>query len=140
MDKAITIKVDPKNLITLQDDAKKLVVKPEAEDALLKLMEIRDNIDEAIDMVKDEIAQQGNKIMPGFSGVESEKLRVLYRAYGSKYSFVKGIKCPEEFVKTSERSSVDSKAVDEYLREHGELPEGVQVADRSKSLSISVIE
>lgn len=137
-DNLITIQFDPKDLVTMAMDAKELIFNPEAEDAVIKLLELQEMVDNTVQLVKQSIAQQGLEYNPNFSSVVGDRLKANYSYAGSKYGFnpsdVKR-KDPRYFKKRVVYS-LDSKAVEKYEMAHkGRLPKGVVKKARSKNLN-----
>lgn len=132
------IKVDPKEIDIMKEEGGKLVFKKNAEEHLLRLLMLEDMIEKAIDYAKEKIADAGLEIDPGFKGVKGEHVSATYRNYGAKYDHDwKKRGDLKAFLKKKEYWSVDSEAVETYLDQTGELPEGIFEKDRSKKLSIS---
>lgn len=132
------ITVDPKEIALLAEEGDKFVFKAEAEDHLIKLLEAQKMIEEAVDSVKKGIAQAGESVNPNFKGVIGDKVRCTYRQYGKKYKFVLNKREElEPFLIEKVWYNIDTGKVEEYLKEVGELPDGIYEADRDHQLSIS---
>ena len=133
------ITIDPSKIVSWSKKAGKLVFKKESEKELIKLYQLKDMIDRQIDLVKLAIAESGKSIMENFKGVIGENVRAVYRVYGEKYTYDKEkTKDLEPFLKRVVFYKVDSKAIDEYIKEVGELPEGIIEKDRQPTLSVTV--
>jgi hypothetical protein len=131
------IKIDPQKIAQLAEESNKFLFKPEAEQKLIDLLMLKELIDSTIEEVKEKIATAGKKINPNFKGVIGENLRCIYRVYGTKYKYEwKKKAAAEPFLKKKEYWNVDTEAVDKYVDEVGELPEGIYEADREEKLSI----
>ncbi|TXH08890.1 MAG: hypothetical protein E6R04_09790 [Spirochaetes bacterium] len=135
------IQISLKELDTVVKQAGKLVATPEAENAILTLLEMREQIDLALEHVKHKIAEDGLKLDPTFKSIQGDKIKAGYRVYGSKYGIDKKYidELPEDLYKTSVKYTVDSKAVDEWLKSHKSLPLGITMTPRAKQISIRVI-
>ena len=106
--------------------ADKIVLKPEAEKALLELVKYRDRINNLTDEVLVRIGRAGKEINPNFKGVIGDKVRCVYRRYGAKYKYEwNKLDKLEPFIIHKDWTSVDAGAVDKYLEENGELPDGI---------------
>ena len=127
-----------KEMIGFAKQGGSFIFKPEAEASLQKL---HDTIEELLALeehVKEEIGRLGKELNPNFKGVIGENIKCIYRKYGAKYGYDwknKGV--AEPFLKKKEYFSVDADKVDKYLKEVGELPEGVVLSDREEKLSIT---
>ena len=131
------IKINPNDIEILAEEGDKFIFKPSAEEALVKLLELQKYINEVVENVKNNIAEAGQSINPNFKGVIGDKVRCIYRSYGAKYKYdwAKRLQAmPFLIEKTS--YSVDSKKVEDYLKEVKELPEGILDANRTNQLSI----
>ena len=135
MSKEIIIK--PGDIKLLAEEGGNFLFKPQAENELLKLIELKELIDKTLEEVKEKIAEAGLSVNPNFRGVIGEKLRCIYRAYGGKYRYDWQRKqiC-EPFLKRREYFSVDTDKVEAYEKEVGELPDGIMESDRENKLSI----
>lgn len=130
-----------KDLDTVVEKAGTLVATPEAENAILTLLEMREQIDLALEHVKHKIAEDGLKLDPNFKSIQGDKIKAGYRVYGSKYGIDKKYidELPEGLYNTSVKYTADSKAVDEWLKTHKALPLGITMTPRAKQISIRVI-
>lgn len=134
----LRLTLSPEKLLTYADEGKDLIFQPKAEEGVVKLLKHQQKVEEAIDILKEALQEAGETFLPGFKGVDSEKIRVMNRKYGSKYSLVKGVKADDEFIEKRTKLSIDSGAVDDYIKEHGEMPKGIEKNIRNKSLSITL--
>ena len=131
--------IQPKKITALAKDGEKFVFKPEAEKQLLELLQLKEMIDNTVDEVKVAIAEAGQSINPNFKGVIGDKVRCTFRAYGSKYGYDwKKKSILEPFLDEKTRYYVNSEAVDKYIEEVGELPDGITENPREEKLSISM--
>lgn len=133
------ITVNPSQIKAYADEGGKLVFKKEAEEELIKLLDLQKLIEEQIELVKTMIAESGQAIDPGFKGVIGERVRATFRLYGEKYTY-KMASVPDlaEFLTEKTYYKVNSDKVDAYFKEHGKLPDGISEKPRSPSLSITV--
>lgn len=125
----ITIKAD--EIPKLADKAGKLVFKPSAEKELLKLLDLKDRVTEAIEQVKQEIYEAGRKVLVDFRGVAGDEIS-FYISRGDKYIFT-GDKStlPHELLKEITYNKFSSASVDNFLQEH-KLPEGIKENDKPR--------
>jgi len=133
MKKQIIIYLD--EISKLAEEGGKLVFKKEAEEELVKLLEIKNKIDEAIERVKEQIKQAGESILPNFKGVEGRMVKAIYSYHGAKYEIQDPQKA-QGFYRIVVYEKPDTEAIDNYVKEYGELPEGVVAKEREKSLSL----
>ena len=120
-------------------EAGKLVFKKEAEEELVKLLEIKKKIDETIEKVKEQIKQAGESILPNFKGVEGRRVKAIYSYHGAKYEIQDPQKA-QGFYRIVVYEKPDTETIDNYVKEYGELPEGVVAKEREKSLSLRLKE
>lgn len=135
------VTINPRAIIDIAEKAGDFVFTPEAEMELVKLLKMQKLIEGLVEQVKDQIAEAGLSIDEDFKGVIGEKVRTVYRKYGSKYGYERG-KEEElgEFLKEVSYNKIDSGKIEKYLEATGELPEGVFTKDRTKQLSITVTD
>jgi ElaB/YqjD/DUF883 family membrane-anchored ribosome-binding protein len=129
----------PDEITQLALEAGKLVFKKEAEKELVKLLEIKKKIDEAVEKVKEQIKQAGESILPNFKGVEGRMVKAVYSYHGAKYEIEDKEKA-RGFYQEVVYIKPDTKTIDNYIKEVGELPEGVITKEREKSLSLRLKE
>lgn len=137
----ITIQINPADIVRLQEDASSLIFNPDAEQALLQLLELQGVIGQAIEAVKLAIIQQGLQYNPNFTSVSGDRIKANYSAAGAKYkinaSEVKRFRPPYFVPKTT--YAIDSKLVEKYEMKHrGRLPKGIVKVERNKNLSLKV--
>lgn len=118
-------------------ESEKLVINPSTEDAVLKLVYLKLLTEKYLKHAKDVLAQQASEVMPNFKGFIGRYLKGTYRSYGAKYTVdLRDMPDPSFYtIKTS--YSVDSKAVEDYLKEHGSLPQGIIENDRELQLTFN---
>jgi ElaB/YqjD/DUF883 family membrane-anchored ribosome-binding protein len=129
------IVIYPDEISKLAEEGGKLVFKKEAEEELVKLLKIKKKIDEAIKRVKEQIKQAGESILPNFKGVEGRMVKAIYSYHGAKYEIQDPQKA-QGFYRIVVYEKPDTEAIDNYVKEYGELPEGVVAKEREKSLSL----
>lgn len=135
------ITVDPNDIQILATEGEKFIFKPSAEEKLVQLLKLQKTIDEAVEQIKVGIAEAGKSINPNFKGVIGDEVRCIYRAYGGKYKYdYAKIADAKPFLKEKTSFAVDSDLVEKYIREVGELPDGILEADRENKLSITYKE
>lgn len=130
MDDIVT--VNKKEIVSLAAEGKGLALTRDAEASLVKLLDLKDFIDKVVEDVKEQIAERARTVYPDFKGVQGEHIKAIYRMYGDKYKTDN-----PEFQKQIVSVRTDSNAIDNYIEEHGTLPEGVEVKDRTAKLVIT---
>ena len=129
----------PDEISKLVEEGGRLVFKKEAEEELVKLLKIKKKIDEAIEKVKKQIKQAGESILPNFKGVEGRMVKAIYSYHGTKYEIQDPQKA-QGFYKIVVYEKPDTETIDNYVKEYGELPEGVVAKERERSLSLRLKE
>ena len=129
----------PDEISKLAEEGGKLVFKKEAEEELVKLLKIKKKIDEAIERVKEQIKQAGESILPNFKGVEGRMVKAIYSYHGAKYEIQDPQKA-QGFYRIVVYEKPDTETIDNYVKEYGELPEGVVAKEREKSLFLRLKE
>jgi len=135
------ISINLNNLDTVVEKAGKLIATPEAESAILTLLEMKEQVELALEHVKHKIAEDGLKLDPNFKSIQGDKIKAGYRVYGGKYGIESKYidELPKELYKTHTRYTPDTKAIEEWLQTHKQLPLGITAHARAKQLSIKVI-
>jgi hypothetical protein len=133
--------IDIEKLKKLTADADKIFISPEGEEVLIQLLAIQEQVDEAIKAAKAKLEKTALELNPLFSSIQADKIKVFYRAYGSKYkideSKVQFI--PKELYTIKTTYAAETDAVDQYIDQHeGKIPDGISEPDREKQISISL--
>lgn len=138
------LEIDPKLLVKLEKDSGKLVLTPKAEKLLTEFLEFKNKIKEAKKQLEraEEIikgafikAIKTQSETPNLSGIIGRKIRVIFSEWGSKFSFTDP-EVARPFLNENIRYTVNSKLVEQYEREYGELPPGVIRVARKKVMQI----
>lgn len=134
----LVVRINPAEIVTLQKDAKTIVMDPKAEDAIKRLLDLQREVDGAVDFVKAEIERQALDFNPNFTSVKGDKVKVNYSAAGAKY---KGsAKSHNKKFWTKKISwSINAKAVDEFRLKNYRLPTGIEAVTRTKTIRISEV-
>lgn len=127
------------DLQALVEEGKGITTTPKAEKALLKLLDLKDEIDRAIKEAGRVIEEKALEINPNFASIRSDSIVVLYREYGNKYGIDESRinEIPKDFYKIKVSYSPESKSIEKFAKENGNLPDGIKTLDRKKSLSIT---
>lgn len=134
--------IDLENVVKLASDGKTFALNPDAEESIVKLLELQEKVEHAISVVKASIAEQGTNLNQGFSGVRGSRIQASYRNYGQVYSFehsdASGVD-PSYYTK-SITYRPNTKSIEDYQDSHGALPPGIVLNEgRKKSVSIKVL-
>lgn len=127
------ISVDKKKIAYLVEESGKMVFKKSAEDELMKLLKIKDDIELAIDQVKGNILKAGRSISQDFTGVIGKRVKCVVRKYGDRYKATN-----PEFIKEIVIRRADGDKIDEFVTQAGKLPDGVEEKEREEKLTIIV--
>lgn len=132
------VEFNSKEMTAFAKEGENFIFKPSAEQALLKLHQKIEELQALEDHVKEEIGRMGKELNPNFKGVLGENIKCIYRKFGAKYNYDwKNKENAMPFLKKKEYYSVDADKVDKYLKEVGEMPEGIVEAPREEKLSIT---
>ena len=138
------ITIDTDKIKQLASDAKDIFLKAEAEEHLVKLLDIESKVKEAIALAKQEIAEEGQKINPNFSSIKSDRVKISYRSYGQQFYIDQSNleKLPDDYY--SKKTKVEYKpfpaAIKDHLKKNGSLPLGVKENDRKKTISLKLVK
>jgi hypothetical protein len=136
------ITVDLDDLGKLVYDGANIVMQPEAEQALLELLELQERVAGAVTAAKRAIEEKALAYNPNFTSVQASRIKVGYQFFGGRYSIdeSKLSKLPKDLYKTKTTYSPDSKAIDKYAKDNGKLPLGIVERERTKSIVIKPIK
>jgi len=133
------ITIDLSKLHNLVKDSDKILFSPDGENTILQILELKKTIEDAEKAAKKLIETAALKLDKNFTSVQSDNLRVSYRAYGSRYKIdISHIeKLPVKLYKVIKKFSPIPSEIDEYADEKG-LPLGIIENEREKKISFSV--
>ena len=117
-------------------DAQKFAISAKSEKSLVQLLDIKEKIDEFVEIVKDGIVKEALKFDPNFTSISGDKIKLEYRETGSKFALVDNETVDGKFVTMTERLSVKTDEVEEYWQQNGVLPAGITCKERKKTLII----
>lgn len=128
-----------KDLVVKADD---IFLTPEGEKVLVQLLEMQDQVENAIVEAKAKLEAAALKANPNFSSIQANQIKVYYRAFGSKYYIDENQinLAPKELYTSEEKVvyKIDTKAVDKWIDQHGGLPTGINEVERKKTLSFGL--
>lgn len=128
-----------KELFDLVKKGSRLPVKKEAEKKLIKFLEYVEYVNSLKDKLLEMIKEEAEKIMPNFTTIEGEKVKITRRLAGYKYEITdeeNAKKFVKEFV--VKRKVVDTEAVEKFLGEAGKLPDGIAEKARKELLKVEI--
>ena len=138
MDKDLIV-IDRNEIARFVEQGGKLAIKPEAELHLVRLLELQEMVEKAIEDVKEKIVEAGKNIDPDFKGVIGRRIKAIYRHTQSPYDFDAGhTEEVMQFLKETKYYRVDGAKVEEYIAEKGVMPDFILEKEREKSLIISL--
>lgn len=117
-------------------DAQKFAISAKSEKSLVQLLDIKEKIDEFVEIVKDGIVKEALKFDPNFTSISGDKIKIEYRETGQKYGLIDNETVEGRFVTLTERMAVNTDAVDEYWQQYEVLPAGVIRKERKKTVII----
>lgn len=131
------MKIEIEKVDALVSQADKIMLSPDGEQVLIELLDMREQIELAINLAKERIKKAALELSPNFKSIQSDRLRVSYRSYGSRFAITDESKVPEPLLKKEIKVTLDTPALEKYIEESG-MPEGVEEVDRSKTISIEL--
>lgn len=134
--------IDIEFLDKIKLEADRIFLEPEGEETLVKLLEIQTQVEQAIDAAKVKLADAALKLNPNFSSIQGDKVKVYYRAYGSRYKIDESLidQIPIELYTKKLVYTPVAEAIEEWTKQHEGMPIGIIEPERSKSLSFSLKE
>lgn len=133
--------IDTDQITLLKDKADKIFFDPKGEDVIIELYELQAQIEEAIKQAKLKIETEGLKLDPEFSSIKSDRIKIMYRSYGSRYKIDQSRinELDKSLYKTKTTYVPDVKAIDSYIESNdGKIPLGIESPDRIKQVSIKI--
>lgn len=132
------VTVDMRQIDHLVQRGAEIVMQPEAEEALLTLLELQTKINNAVAEAKRAIEQKALEFNPNFASVQASKLKVGYQYFGARYLVDTSLidKLPKDMYKEKISYSVVPKAVEQYVKTNNSLPLGILERDRAKRITI----
>jgi hypothetical protein len=126
----------------LTEQAGKIFITPDGEKVLLQLLDLQDQVEAAIDEAEKTLETEALKIDPNFKSLQSDKVKVYYRAYGPKYKVDPSLldQIPEGLYNRSVKYNANSSAIEVWAKEHAGMPLGIiekSESERPKSLKFS---
>lgn len=126
----------------LKEEAGKIYISPDGENVLVDLLELQEQVEQAIKLVKDVLVVEGSAVNPNFTSIQGDRVKVYYRSYGQRFYIDEAhvelapVELYTKELKTTYK--IDSGAVEKWIDEKGVMPAGINEVDRPKTLSISL--
>lgn len=135
------MQIDIEKLKKLKAESDKIFLEPEGEEILVELLELQEQVEEAIKAAKVKLEETALKLNPLFSSIQADKIKVFYRAYGTKYiideSKIRFI--PKELYTSKTTYTPESDAIDKFIDQNkGKIPDGIIEPERQKQISFSL--
>ena len=139
-DNVLTVSINPETLVKVSEDSREIVINPNAEKALLKLLAIQREVNGAVEAVKSEIERRALDFNPNFRVIKGERIKVTYSASGAKYKATgEALRHAPKYWTRKVTWSLNTKALDEHLAKRGNLPNGISPVERKKTIRISEV-
>ena len=131
--------VDTDELRNLVLEGKDIFLKPEGEQALLKLLELKETVEKAIDEAKKVLEEEALRLDPNFKSIQADNVRVYYRSYGSRFKIdeSKIAEIPASLYTAKTIYTVNTKEIEAFAMEKGGLPNGILEIERPKQITFS---
>lgn len=137
-DNQITIKYTDLELI--KNESGKVVLNHNAEKFLVELLNLKDKVEETLELCKGEIKRYMEELDQDLVSVNTDNLRIMNRVYGSKYKLDTDLieYIDKKFYTVKPTYYLNSKEVDEYVKKTNIIPNGISVNPREKQVSVSL--
>jgi hypothetical protein len=134
------IEVDIDKISQLVKKSTDIFLSPEGENELVELYKLQEMIEKAIHDAKANLAKKALKLDPDFRSIQGDKVKVAYRAYGSRYRIDLSLlqQLPGNFYKSKTTYSPIPSEVDQFVNEHGTPPMGIIENTREKQLQVTI--
>lgn len=137
-DNQLVIKYDKLDLIS--EGCDRIVIAPDGEELLVKLLELDELVQSAISEAKRRIGLKMEAINPDLTSISSDKVKVLNRVYGAKYFVPETLadQVDPKFITRKEVISPNTAEIEKFVKSTGELPSGIGLVARNRTVSISL--
>lgn len=136
------IQIDSDKVTSLVKDGDKILFSKDGEDTILELHRMEQMIADALSSVKEKIKDAALKLDPTFTSIQGDKVKVSYRAYGTRYRIDSSRVnlLPQDCYKTKVTYMPQADFIEEFADKNGGLPIGVLENQREKQIQITVKE
>lgn len=133
------ITIDVSAIALIEQDGDQFLLSTSAEDGLQAFMELKHKVEEVETLIKEKLGEQMRAM--NCVKVEGEGVKVVRRYYGERYEITdpviaEGLGLAKKIVSVKP----DGKAIDGYVKETGEMPEGVKLRERTESISFAGVK
>jgi hypothetical protein len=128
------------DLPVLIENGNKILLNPQGEEFLLKLLKLQKQVEHAIDFCKDKLTTAIQEVNPDLTSITSDNVKVMYRMYGSKYGIDNNLIefLNKRFYTTKTTYQLNPREVEKEISETGVIPTGIKINDRKKTVSITL--
>lgn len=140
MDTKNQLVINYDNINLLVAGAKSITMNPRGEELLIKLLTLQEQVEQAIKDCKSVLQVAIQEVDPDMTSITSDNLKVMYRVYGAKYGLNDMLidQMDERFYVKKEIYSLNTAEVDKEIKINGNLPTGVNLINRQKTVSITL--
>lgn len=140
MEKQNQLVINYENIELLVAGAKAVTMNPRGEELLMKLLELQAKVDEAVKQCKSVLQVAIQEVDPDLTSISSDNLKVMYRVYGAKYGLNEMLidQLDPKFYTAKTVYSPNSVEIEKEIKINGNLPNGIIINDRQKTVSISL--
>jgi hypothetical protein len=131
--------IEYEDIALLIKGAKAITMNPQGEEILVKLLDLKDKVEKALVQAKSVLAVAMEEIDPELTSISSDRIKVMNRVYGAKYSLDDMlIESLDESLYTTKTSySPVATEIEKVIKTTGVLPTGIRINERAKTVSIS---
>lgn len=128
--------IDLEQLDKLVVESDQIFLTADGEKVLIKLLEIQKQVEDAIESAEKKLEEAGLKIDPNFSSIQSNKIKVYYRFFGSRYKVDQALvdQLPKNLYKIMTKYNAIPDEIEKYAEENKGLPLGILEIERKKQL------
>lgn len=128
------MQINIEQLPKLVEKADDVLLNPEGEKVILDLLAVRDQVDEAIEKAKAAIEMSALSLDPQWTGIKGDNITISYAPVGgARFTLEKGVD-PKTLPNKLLKLQLDAKAVEQFVAEGNQLPEGVKQREITKAI------
>lgn len=135
-----TLTINYENLDLLVQGSDHITVNPSGEELLVQLLNLKKQVNEALELAQDRISVAMEAIDPTLTSITSDHIKITKRAFGMKYTLASVAidQIDSRFYNNKQSFTPNSKEIDAYVRETGALPSGVSYNNRDTTVSFKL--
>jgi hypothetical protein len=126
------IVIDLDKIDELSTQADKVFISADGEKVILDLLEAKERVEQALEKAKQIIKEKMEELDPNLVSIQGDQIKVQYRYFGNRYSYLNTEN--KSFLVEKTNFTVDTKKVEEYVKENKNLPEGIVLSERVKQV------